>query len=46
MDKKRILSRPPTIMKKEKEEFKVEDQYENRAIARRVKYKKNWHPVF
>ena len=33
-------------MKKEKEEFKVEDQYENRAIARRVKYKKNWHPVF
>lgn len=43
---KLVLKNPPSIFKKQKHEFRVEDQYEDRALCRRIRYKNNWHPVF
>ncbi|CAI2387727.1 unnamed protein product [Moneuplotes crassus] len=43
--KKQILRRKYFLNTRD-EEFKIEEQYENRAAVQRVKYKNVWHPVF
>lgn len=44
-NKKQIV-RPQSIMKKANDSFNIEEQYENRAICRQIKYNDCWHPVF
>lgn len=43
--KKLYQNTPPGILKK-RDEFKIEEQYENRGQCKVIRYKKNWHPVF
>ncbi|CAI2358871.1 unnamed protein product [Moneuplotes crassus] len=42
--KKFLLKR--NFLNQSTEEFKIEDQYENRAAVQKIRYKKVWHPVF
>lgn len=44
--KKRYIPNSTLIKKTDKKEFNIADTYENRASCRRIRYKKNWHPVF
>jgi len=34
------------FLRNKKDEFKIEDQYEYRAVSQKIRYKKVWHPVF
>lgn len=43
--KKKILLQHKLI-KKNTEEFKIEDQYEYRAACKKIRYKNIWHPIF
>ena len=44
--KKLVLKNPLQFAKKDKHEFKVEELYENKAVARKIRYKHSWHPIF
>lgn len=45
-EKKKKKFNPKNMLNKSVEDFRIEDQYESRAIARKIRYKNQWHPIF
>ena len=46
LSKKQTFKKNTPVFKAKKEKFNIEEQYENRAVVKKIKYSKVWHPTF